>query len=146
MRPCLSHLCRLVALADSFHSSSSTSRPHNWPTFIPEIVTSSQANLTICENNMVILKLLSEEIFEFSAEQMTTAKTKALKAQIVSRLLLRCLGLDVRSFARRGFVQESLTAHHLSAATPARSAKSSPRSSRCASRCSKRPTSRPSSR
>ncbi|GJN94744.1 hypothetical protein Rhopal_007836-T1 [Rhodotorula paludigena] len=56
--------------------------PHNWPTFIPEIVTSSQANLSICENNMVILKLLSEEIFEFSAEQMTTAKTKALKAQI----------------------------------------------------------------
>ncbi|GAA6063912.1 hypothetical protein JCM10212_003018 [Sporobolomyces blumeae] len=56
--------------------------PHNWPTFIPEIVTSSQNNLSICENNMVILKLLSEEIFEFSAEQMTTAKTKALKAQI----------------------------------------------------------------
>ncbi|GAA5890592.1 hypothetical protein JCM6882_002973 [Rhodosporidiobolus microsporus] len=56
--------------------------PHNWPTFIPEIVQSSQANLSICENNMVILKLLSEEIFEFSAEQMTTAKTKALKAQI----------------------------------------------------------------
>ncbi|GAA5943651.1 hypothetical protein JCM10213_008936 [Rhodosporidiobolus nylandii] len=56
--------------------------PHNWPTFIPEIVTSSQANLSICENNMVILKLLSEEIFEFSAEQMTTVKTKALKAQI----------------------------------------------------------------
>ncbi|GAA6019734.1 hypothetical protein JCM10207_009246 [Rhodosporidiobolus poonsookiae] len=56
--------------------------PHNWPTFIPEIVSSSQANLSICENNMVILKLLSEEIFEFSAEQMTTAKTKALKAQI----------------------------------------------------------------
>ncbi|BGP74319.1 Karyopherin transporter [Rhodotorula toruloides] len=56
--------------------------PHNWPTFIPEIVTSSQANLSICENNMVILRLLSEEIFEFSAEQMTTAKTKAMKAQI----------------------------------------------------------------
>lgn len=35
---------------------------------------------------MVILKLLSEEIFEFSAEQMTTAKTKALKAQIVRDL------------------------------------------------------------
>ncbi|SGY39697.1 BQ5605_C003g02266 [Microbotryum silenes-dioicae] len=56
--------------------------PHKWPTFISEIVSSSQSNLTICENNMVILKLLSEEIFEFSAEQMTTAKTKALKAQI----------------------------------------------------------------
>ncbi|KAI5478418.1 exportin-1 [Pseudohyphozyma bogoriensis] len=56
--------------------------PHNWPTFIPEIVASSNANLSICENNMIILRLLSEEIFEFSAEQMTTAKTKALKAQI----------------------------------------------------------------
>lgn len=61
-------------------------RPQNWPTFIPEIVSSSQANVSICENNMVILRLLSEEIFEFSAEQMTTAKTKELKAQIVSRL------------------------------------------------------------
>jgi len=39
---------------------------------------------------MVILKLLSEEIFEFSAEQMTTAKTKALKAQIVRHTFLRC--------------------------------------------------------
>lgn len=58
--------------------------PHNWPTFIPEIVASSQASLSICENNMVILRLLSEEIFEFSAEQITTAKTKELKAQIVS--------------------------------------------------------------
>jgi exportin-1 len=63
--------------------------PHNWPTFIPEIVASSQASLSICENNMVILRLLSEEIFEFSAEQITTAKTKELKAQIVSRLRAR---------------------------------------------------------
>jgi len=76
----------LPPLTDSPAPSPSSflrNRPHNWPTFIPEIVTSSQANLTICENNMVILKLLSEEIFEFSAEQMTTQKTKALKAQIV---------------------------------------------------------------
>lgn len=28
---------------------------------------------------MIILKLLSEEIFDYSAEQMTQAKTKALK-------------------------------------------------------------------
>jgi len=74
-----------------------THRPHNWPTFIPEIVTSSQANLSICENNMVILKLLSEEIFEFSAEQMTTAKTKALKAQIVRHTFSRCKSHEVRS-------------------------------------------------
>ncbi|KAF9919098.1 Karyopherin transporter [Lobosporangium transversale] len=53
--------------------------PHAWPSFIPEIVSSSKSNLSLCENNMVILKLLSEEIFDFSAEQMTQVKTKNLK-------------------------------------------------------------------
>ncbi|KAJ3054438.1 Karyopherin transporter [Rhizophlyctis rosea] len=56
--------------------------PHNWPSFIPEIVRSSKQNLALCENNMVILQLLSEEIFDFSAEQMTQAKTKNLKNQM----------------------------------------------------------------
>lgn len=95
-------------------------RPHNWPTFIPEIITSSQANLSICENNFVILKLLSEEIFEFSAEQMTTAKTKALKAQIVRAL------------------SSSLQPPLISTCS---SVKSSQRSSACLSRCWRRPTS-----
>ncbi|KAI9812550.1 MAG: Karyopherin transporter [Phylliscum demangeonii] len=53
--------------------------PHNWPTFITEIISSCHTSLSICENNMVILRLLSEEIFDFSAEQMTSAKTKSLK-------------------------------------------------------------------
>jgi exportin-1 len=53
--------------------------PKDWPSFIPEITASSRTNLSLCENNMIILKLLSEEIFDFSAEQMTQAKTKALK-------------------------------------------------------------------
>ncbi|KAJ3031095.1 UNVERIFIED_CONTAM: Karyopherin transporter [Siphonaria sp. JEL0065] len=53
--------------------------PQNWPNFIPEIVESSKTNLSLCENNMKILKLLSEEIFDFSAEQMTQQKTKNLK-------------------------------------------------------------------
>ncbi|KAJ3332106.1 Karyopherin transporter [Blyttiomyces sp. JEL0837] len=53
--------------------------PHNWSTFIPEIVSSSQTNLSLCENNMAILKLLSEEIFDFSAEHMTQQKIKNLK-------------------------------------------------------------------
>ncbi|KAI9209722.1 CRM1 C terminal-domain-containing protein [Polychytrium aggregatum] len=56
--------------------------PHNWPTFIPEIVNSSKSNLALCENNMSILKLLSEEIFDFSNEQMTQQKTKNLKNQM----------------------------------------------------------------
>ena len=53
--------------------------PHNWPTFINEIVTSCRSSLPICENNMAILRLLSEEVFDFSAEQMTSTKTRHLK-------------------------------------------------------------------
>lgn len=53
--------------------------PQNWPTFINEIVSSCRTSLSICENNMSILRLLSEEVFDFSADAMTSAKTKALK-------------------------------------------------------------------
>ncbi|KAI9320987.1 nuclear export factor CRM1 [Dichotomocladium elegans] len=56
--------------------------PRNWPSFIPEIVTSSKSNLSLCENNMAILKLLSEEIFDYSAEQMTQIKTSNLRNQM----------------------------------------------------------------
>ncbi|KAI0378239.1 CRM1 C terminal-domain-containing protein [Hypomontagnella monticulosa] len=53
--------------------------PHNWPTFINEIIAACRQNLSICENNMIILRLLSEEVFDYSAEQMTSAKTRNLK-------------------------------------------------------------------
>jgi len=53
--------------------------PHNWPTFINEIISSCHTNLSICENNMSILRLLSEEVFDYSADQMTSTKTKNLK-------------------------------------------------------------------
>ncbi|RYP62091.1 hypothetical protein DL771_009878 [Monosporascus sp. 5C6A] len=53
--------------------------PHNWPTFINEIITACRSNLSICENNMIILRLLSEEVFDYSAEQMTSTKTRNLK-------------------------------------------------------------------
>ena len=68
--------------------------PHNWPTFINEIISSCHSNLSICENNMIILKLLSEEIFDFSAEQMTQAKIKALKNKMCgefSEIFTLCL-------------------------------------------------------
>jgi exportin-1 len=53
--------------------------PHNWPGFINEIIQSCHSSIPICENNMSILRLLSEEIFDFSADQMTSTKTKELK-------------------------------------------------------------------
>ncbi|CAN0109268.1 unnamed protein product [Ectocarpus fasciculatus] len=40
--------------------------PHNWPSFISDICEASKTNEVLCENNMQILKLLSEEfIFSF---------------------------------------------------------------------------------
>jgi exportin-1 len=53
--------------------------PHNWPTFINEIIVACHSSLSVCENNMTILRLLSEEVFDYSAEQMTSTKTKNLK-------------------------------------------------------------------
>jgi len=54
--------------------------PHNWPTFINEIITACHSSLSVCENNMIILRLLSEEVFDYSADQMTSAKTRNLKS------------------------------------------------------------------
>jgi len=53
--------------------------PHNWPTFINEIIVACHSSLSVCENNMTILRLLSEEVFDYSAEQMTSTKTRNLK-------------------------------------------------------------------
>lgn len=53
--------------------------PRNWPTFITDIVGASMTNKSLCQNNMMILKLLSEEVFDFSSGQMTQMKAKHLK-------------------------------------------------------------------
>lgn len=58
--------------------------PHNWPTFINEIVQACHSSLSVCENNMIILRLLSEEVFDYSAEQMTSSKTRNLKQTMCS--------------------------------------------------------------
>lgn len=53
--------------------------PKNWESFIPDIVGASQTNESLCQNNMQILKLLSEELFDFSSGQITQTKAKHLK-------------------------------------------------------------------
>ena len=35
--------------------------PHAWPSFVPDLCAASRASAPLCENSMVILKLLSEE-------------------------------------------------------------------------------------
>lgn len=53
--------------------------PHKWPSFIPDIVGASKTNETLCENSMHILRLLSEEVFDFSKNSLTVAKAKEMK-------------------------------------------------------------------
>lgn len=55
--------------------------PHRWESFMGEIVGASRNSISLCENNMEILRLLSEEVFEFSTGQMTQEKINQLKDQ-----------------------------------------------------------------
>lgn len=68
--------------------------PHNWPTFITELVEASKRSESLCENNMQILQLLSEDVFDFSMDSMTAAKAKALKESLneeFSQIFQLCL-------------------------------------------------------
>ncbi|EDW88521.1 exportin-1 [Drosophila yakuba] len=58
--------------------------PRNWETFISDIVGASKTNESLCMNNMVILKNLSEEVFDFSQGQITQTKAKHLKDTMCS--------------------------------------------------------------
>lgn len=58
--------------------------PKNWESFIGDIVGASKTNESLCQNNMIILKLLSEEVFDFSSGQMTQTKAKHLKDNMCS--------------------------------------------------------------
>jgi exportin-1 len=58
--------------------------PHNWPTFISDIVGSSKTSEVLCENNVAILRLLSEEIFDFSKDSTTAAKAEALRQSLAA--------------------------------------------------------------
>jgi len=42
-------------------------------------VGASKTNQSLCENNFNLLRLLSEEIFEYSKESMTSTQIKELK-------------------------------------------------------------------
>jgi len=53
--------------------------PHNWPTFIKDLVNSSKKSQSLCANNMQILLLLSEEVFDYAGGSMTQEKMKEMK-------------------------------------------------------------------
>jgi exportin-1 len=62
--------------------------PHAWPSFIPELVNSSKSSQSLCANNMEILRLLSEEVFDYSNGQMTQEKMKNMKKNLFNEFTL----------------------------------------------------------
>lgn len=55
--------------------------PDKWGSFISDIVGASKGSVPLCENNMKIMRLLSEEVFEFSAGEMTQDKVSHLRTR-----------------------------------------------------------------
>ncbi|XP_062109701.1 protein EXPORTIN 1A-like [Humulus lupulus] len=76
--------------------------PARWKSFIPDLVSAAKTSETICENCMAILKLLSEEVFDFSRGEMTQSKIKELKQSLNSEFqLIHELCLYVLSASQR---------------------------------------------
>ncbi|XP_042048813.1 protein EXPORTIN 1A-like isoform X1 [Salvia splendens] len=76
--------------------------PARWRSFIPDLVAAAKSSETICENCMAILKLLSEEVFDFSRGEMTQQKIKELKQSLNSEFkLIHELCLYVLSASQR---------------------------------------------
>ena len=53
--------------------------PARWASFIQDLVGAAKQSESLCENCMNILKLLSEEVFDFSRGELTQAKIMELK-------------------------------------------------------------------
>ena len=53
--------------------------PARWASFVPDLVGAAKQSESLCENCMNILKLLSEEVFDFSRGELTQAKIMELK-------------------------------------------------------------------
>ena len=76
--------------------------PHRWPSFIPDIVGASKTNEGLCENSMAILRLLSEEVFDFSKNSLTVrygGRCRVFRRCRLSRSSHSFVSL-VRSFVR----------------------------------------------
>eukprot|EP00923_Selenidium_pygospionis_P028632 GHVN01051325.1.p1 GENE.GHVN01051325.1~~GHVN01051325.1.p1 ORF type:complete len:1134 (-),score=196.33 GHVN01051325.1:166-3567(-) len=52
--------------------------PERWPSFIPDLCNAAKTNQNICENNMRILNLLSEEVFDFGNSHLTSRRVESL--------------------------------------------------------------------
>ena len=84
--------------------------PNNWPSFIPDIVASSKTSEVLCENNVKILRLLSEEVFDYSKDSLTAAKTDQLRQSLSAqfRMIFELCDFILRNSQRVSLVVETL--------------------------------------
>ncbi|GBF89748.1 hypothetical protein Rsub_02918 [Raphidocelis subcapitata] len=88
--------------------------PDRWQSFLPDIVSASKTNETLCENSMAILKLLSEEVFDFSRGEMTQDKTRHLKQTLNAqfRMIHELCTFVLLNTRKESLVRATLTALH----------------------------------
>ncbi|EDO06672.1 CRM1 exportin C terminal family protein [Babesia bovis T2Bo] len=56
--------------------------PERWDNFIPEICRASQVSQSLCENNMRLLNMLSEELFDFGEDHMQSRTVQRLTSRM----------------------------------------------------------------
>mmetsp|Transcript_13038 Transcript_13038/g.37523 ORF Transcript_13038/g.37523 Transcript_13038/m.37523 type:complete len:1117 (-) Transcript_13038:31-3381(-) len=91
--------------------------PQAWESFIPDICGSSRANQSLCENNLRILNLLSEEVFSFGKNSMVSKKVRKLKDALnaqVSTIYELCNFVFKSHIASPGTIKTSLITTTLS--------------------------------
>ncbi|XP_057506831.1 protein EXPORTIN 1A-like isoform X2 [Actinidia eriantha] len=89
--------------------------PAKWQSFIPDLVAAAKTSETICKNCMTILKLLSEEVFDFSRGEMTQQKIKELKQSLNSEFQLiheLCLYVLSAASQRTELIRSTLATLH----------------------------------
>lgn len=73
-------------------------RPHNWPPFINEIISSCHTNLSICENNMAILRLELSRGPDFIANPIGNGPGTSHQSHTLHTKALLCVSKHILEF------------------------------------------------
>eukprot|EP00917_Polyrhabdina_sp_WS-2016_P014275 GHVP01031273.1.p1 GENE.GHVP01031273.1~~GHVP01031273.1.p1 ORF type:complete len:1088 (-),score=200.61 GHVP01031273.1:2483-5746(-) len=85
--------------------------PNRWPRFIGDVCESARSTQALCENNLNILSLLAEEVFEFGEEGFTSKKAATLKSMFSSQFSMvfeLCMFILTNDYNEPGSVDPNL--------------------------------------
>ncbi|KAF4664086.1 Exportin-1 [Perkinsus olseni] len=86
-------------------------RLNAWESFIPDLCTSAKSSQNLCENNLKILQMLSEEVFDFGPETMTSSRVLKMKQTMSAQFACifdLCMFLFKSYVADKSSVREAL--------------------------------------